>query len=59
MHEPEISGAHRDRRNAGRTIVVDSNLAAVGALLDVAVLDGAVCRHHEQLTKDKTQGAKR
>ena len=57
MCKAESRGAHRHRRSAGRTIVVDINLAAVGALLDDAVLDGAVCRQaSEQLAKGKAKG---
>ena len=54
----ESRGAHRHRRNAGRITVVDINLPAVSALLDIAVLNGAVCRQaSEQLAKGKAQGA--
>ena len=45
------------KAGAGAFSTLNINLAAVSALLDEAVLDGAVCRHQEQLTRCKTQEA--
>ena len=55
-HKAENRVAHCHTRNVGRTIVFDINIAAISALLDNAVVDGAICRHQSSCQKGKAQG---